>query len=165
MLIESLCHFLFRLWKRCVDWNPNSALQLPAAHDCRSVQRHVWQGTTETLCTFITSFSPVSCAAVSPSLRSVTGTTSLSDSSLAQQVGTTLCLLAIDTSDGIMLSFLQQKYCLPHTELEKDRKSSFFYSPFFSIDHPKIFELNNTYFFLYVILEGSEICFSSFWSK
>lgn len=75
------------------------------------------------------------------------------------------CLLAINTSDGIMLSFLQQKCCLPHRELEKDRKSSFFYSPFFSIDHPKIFELNKTYFFLYVILGGSEICFSSFWSK
>lgn len=155
--------FLSRLWKRRVDWNLNSALQLAAAHDCRGVQRHVRQGTTETLCTFITSFSPVSCVTVSPSLRSVTGTTSLSDSWLAQQVGTQLCLLAIDISDGITLSLLQQKYCLPYIELEKDRKGSFFYSLFFSIDQPKISQ--QTYFFLYVLMGGSEIRFSSFWNK
>lgn len=99
---------------------------------------------TETLCTVITSFSPVSCAAVSPSLRSLTGTTNPPDL-LAQWVWHKFAHWLL-IPPMVSHCHFSSRSIVCHTELEKDRKSSFFYRPFFFIDQPKISE--QAYFFL-----------------
>lgn len=111
---ESVSGFLSRLWKRCVDWHPNTALQFTAAHDCWGIQRHVWQGMTEPCCTSPIPSLLIAVQLVSPSLRSGTGIKNLADRWLHQKTDTQLC--------SYIWRFLNVIYTAEHLPQNKEEK-------------------------------------------